>query len=74
LPTTALHVKIPSFMQRLTGYFREVRAELLKVIWPKRKEVIKLTGTVVILSVIVSAYLGALDYLFARALELLLVQ
>ncbi|OGM32065.1 preprotein translocase subunit SecE [Candidatus Woesebacteria bacterium RIFCSPHIGHO2_01_FULL_44_21] len=61
-------------MQRLTGYFREVRAELLKVIWPKRKEVIKLTGTVVILSVIVSAYLGALDYLFARALELLLVQ
>lgn len=61
-------------MDKVTGYFGEVRAELQKVKWPKRQEVVKLTATVVIISVVVSAYLGTLDYLFARALELLLVK
>lgn len=61
-------------MNKLIGYLREVRVEMAKVIWPKREEVIKLTATVVLISVIVSAYLGALDYLFARGLELLLVR
>ncbi len=61
-------------MNKATGYLREVRVELSKVTWPKREEVVKLTATVVIISVIVSVYLGALDYLFARALELLLAQ
>lgn len=59
-------------MDKLTAYFRSVREELSKVIWPKRSEVIKLTATVVIISAVVSLYLGALDYTFARALELLL--
>jgi preprotein translocase subunit SecE len=61
-------------MDKATEYLREVRAELSRVTWPKRKEVIKLTATVVLISAIVSAYLGALDYVFARALELLLVK
>lgn len=61
-------------MNKVTGYLRGVREELSKVVWPKRSEVIKLTATVVIISVVVSAYLGALDYMFARALELLLAK
>jgi preprotein translocase subunit SecE len=61
-------------MDKVTGYLRGVREELKKVIWPKREEVVKLTATVVIISVIVSAYLGTLDYIFARALEILLSQ
>jgi preprotein translocase subunit SecE len=62
------------FQNKATGYFGEVRAELAKVVWPKREEVVKLTATVVMISAIVSAYLGALDYIFARTLELLLVR
>lgn len=61
-------------MDRLTAYIRSVREELSKVIWPKRSEVVKLTAIVVIISAVVSAYLGALDYIFARALEALLAQ
>lgn len=61
-------------MEVLTAYIRSVREELAKVVWPKRSEVIKLTTTVVIISAVVSAYLGALDYIFARTLELLLSQ
>jgi len=61
-------------MNKVTVYLRGVREELRKVVWPKRSEVIRLTATVVIISVVVSAYLGALDYALARALELLLSQ
>jgi len=61
-------------MNKLTGYFSQVREELKKVVWPKRDEVVKLTATVVVISIAVSAYLGALDYLFARVLEVLLAQ
>ncbi len=43
--------------------------ELTKVSWPKREEVIKLTTVVSIISVIVGAYLGALDLIFTKILE-----
>lgn len=59
-------------MQKVTNYLREVREELKKVHWPKKYDAAKLTLTVVIISVFVGIYLGSLDYLFARALELLL--
>jgi len=56
-------------VKQITNYFREVRVELSKVSWPKREEVIKLTAVVSIISVIVGAYLGALDLLFTKMLE-----
>lgn len=59
-------------MKFLINYVREVREELSKVEWPKRREVIKLTATVVIITLIIGAYVGALDYIFAKALELVL--
>lgn len=61
-------------MDKALSYFREVKAELSRVTWPKRDEVVKLTATVVLISAIVAAYLGVLDYMFASALELLLTR
>ncbi len=55
-------------------YIKEVRAELLKVVWPKRQDVVKLTATVIILSAIVGVYLGSLDILFAKTLEILITR
>ena len=54
------------------NYLKEVRLELSKVIWPKRDEVIKLTLIVIIISVIVGLYLGALDFIYTKLLELLI--
>lgn len=59
-------------MDKATGYLNEVKNELEKVYWPKREDVVKLTITVVIITIAVGAYVGALDYVFARALEFLL--
>lgn len=59
-------------MKLAINYLQEVRAELSKVEWPKREEAVKLTITVVIITLIVGAYVSGLDYVFARLLEFLL--
>ena len=57
-------------VRKLIEYLSEVRGELRKVIWPKRQEVIRLTLVVFIISVIVAAYAGGLDYIFTKTLAL----
>jgi len=58
-------------VKNILGYLAEVRLELSKVTWPKRNEVIKLTLTVFIISIIVGLYTGALDYIFTKMLGVL---
>jgi preprotein translocase subunit SecE len=53
-------------------FFSEVKAELLKVTWPTKDEVIRLTTVVVILSLIVGAFVGGLDFIFTKIIELVL--
>jgi preprotein translocase subunit SecE len=53
-------------------YFQQTYDELKKVVWPSRDDVIKLTIIVLVISVIVGAYIGGLDYLFVKATELIL--
>lgn len=55
-------------------YLREVKIELSKVIWPKASEVIKLTALVLIVSLVVGIYVGALDFGFTKLLELALTK
>lgn len=52
-------------------FIREVIAELKKVTWPTRAEVIKLTAVVIALSVIVGAFIGILDVTFLKIETLL---
>lgn len=53
-----------------TVFLREVREELGKVVWPGRPEVIRLTLTVILVSLIVGIFLGGLDFLLTKLLEL----
>ena len=50
-------------------FLKEVKAELKQVTWPAKKEVIKLTGMVVAISLIVGVYIGALDFIFTKLVE-----
>lgn len=56
---------------RLVQYFLDSKAELKKVSWPTRNETIKYTILVVVISLLVAAFLGLLDYLFTIGFELL---
>jgi len=60
-------------MGSIVTYLKEVRVEMGKVIWPKLSDVVKLTITVLVITLMVGAYLGGLDFGFAKLLELLVV-
>lgn len=62
----------PDFGKSPVNFFKEVRAELTKVSWPKRPEVIRLTLVVLAASAAVGVYLGGLDYLFTKIIEIIL--
>lgn len=62
----------PDFGKNPIEFFKEVRTELAKVTWPKRALVVKLTIVVIGVSVVVAVYLGGLDFVFAKAIEILL--
>ncbi len=56
--------KGPALWERLVRYLREVRAELVRVDWPSRTELIASTIVVIVVLVVLAAYLGAWDALF----------
>ncbi len=45
-------------------YFKETQTELRHVSWPTRGQAIAFTALVIIISLLIAVYLGALDYLF----------
>lgn len=45
-------------------FFREVKMELSKVTWPTRADTVKLTGVVILVSLMVAMFIGGLDLLF----------
>jgi preprotein translocase subunit SecE len=51
---------------RLFNYFAEIFNELKKVVWLSRRELLYLTGMVLIVTIITGAILGALDYGFTQ--------
>jgi len=54
-------------------FLGQVKTELYNVTWPTRKQVIRLTLIVIAISLLVGVYLGVVDYLFTRLLELALL-
>jgi preprotein translocase SecE subunit len=50
--------------ERLTSFLRESRQEFRHVNWPTRRETTRLVAVVVAISLVVAAFLGAVDYLF----------
>lgn len=52
-------------------FLKEVRDELKKVTWPKQSEVIRLTMVVILVSLIVGFFIGGLDYVFTKTVEII---
>ena len=50
----------------LFNYFSEIINELKKVVWLTRREIVYLTGMVLIVTIIAGVVLGALDYGFSE--------
>lgn len=56
----------------MISFLESVRSELEKVSWPSRENVIRLTSIVLGISVIVGVYIGIVDLILNRILEILI--
>lgn len=54
---------------KVADYFKSSWAELIKVNWPNRNQIVSLTVIVIVFSLVVSSFVGAVDWGFARAIE-----
>jgi len=62
-------ILILNYMKRLLQYLKDTQAELKHVSWPTQKQTAIFTVLVIIVSLIVAAYLGALDFLLTSGLD-----
>ena len=58
-------------MAKVMGFFKECGAELRKVVWPTRDDVVSSVKVVIISTIIIAVILGALDLLFTTGMRLL---
>lgn len=62
----------PDFGSNPIVFLQEVKTELIKVVWPNRQSVFKMTVLIVVVSLVVGAFLGILDYEFTKLFSLFL--
>ena len=53
-------------------WFREMKSELKKVVWPNRETVVKNTGTVLLCSVLIGACIWIFDFVALSAVDMIL--
>lgn len=61
-----------STKDKMSTYFRGVRSELKKVIWPDRKELMNYTGVVIFISVLVAVIVYILDLFLGGVLSFII--
>ena len=61
----------PKITERVMEYFRDTRGELRKVTWPTRQQATNLTLIVLAVTFAMALFLGAMDFLFAALIRLL---
>ena len=62
-------VKMKNATGRVKRYIREVKAELKRVIWPTKRELVSYAGIVFVTVIFVAALIWLLDTGFARLLK-----
>ncbi len=59
-------------VERASGFIREIRSELRKVVWPTRQEAINLTLIVIGVCAAVGLFLGLVDLTFTEMFRVIL--
>ena len=62
----------PNFFARIANYFKEVKSELKKVVWPTFSKIKQTTLIVIIYVLIVGLVIWGLDMLFTWGMSLLI--
>ena len=54
------------------SWFREMKSELKKVVWPNKKNVLKNTGTVLLCSLVIGACIWIFDFASMSVVQMIL--
>lgn len=57
---------------KIRNYVTDVVAEMKKVSWSRRQELIGATTLVLVISILMAAYIGLFDFIFSRLLAAIL--
>lgn len=60
----------PGFFERLATYFRDVRSEMTRVVWPTRSETLNSSVVVVVALVFFIVFIAIVDYVVVNPLLL----
>ena len=63
--------KKASFGERMKKFFKDTKAELKKVTWPTREQLIHNTGVIIVFIIIVTIILSVLDVAFSQLFKAL---
>jgi preprotein translocase subunit SecE len=58
-----------TFVTQIQEFFREVMAEFRRVTWPSRPDLINSTVVVLVVTLVIAFFLGAVDIGLARVVE-----
>jgi preprotein translocase subunit SecE len=61
-----------SLFKRVKNYLADVWAEMKKVSWVRRKELLTTTLVVIVFSTIMAVFIGVFDFIFSQLLNLVL--
>lgn len=64
--------KEASFIDRAVEFVKEAKGELKKVVWPGRNQTMASTIMVIVMVVIISSFLGLVDFLLSGLMSLIL--
>ena len=64
--------KSPFAPSSIRDFYHEVVAEFKKIVWPERKVTMGLTGFVILLTVVLSLYLGSVDLILGKLVSMVL--
>jgi preprotein translocase subunit SecE len=58
-------------MKKIVQFFKDSYAELRKVVWPTREDVIASTKVVLVSTVVMAAVLGFIDYILVVGIDVI---
>lgn len=63
-----------NIIEKLINFFKEVKAELVKVTFLSREDLIKNTVSVILVSLLFSVFLGGVDFVFTYIIKTFLLK
>ncbi|MDA8426365.1 MAG: preprotein translocase subunit SecE [Treponema sp.] len=58
-------------MKKIMQFFKESYAELRKVVWPSRDDVISSTKVVIVSTIVLALVLGSIDFLLVAGIDVI---